>query len=113
MKPLGRTGLTVTEICLGTMTWGVQNTESDAHEQLDVALDAGINFIDTAEGYAIPMSPESYGKTEAYIGSWLKNPGNVTRSYWQVRSPAVAGRSGFETVPGQAEPAFARRWKIA
>lgn len=49
MKPLGRTGLTVTEICLGTMTWGVQNTESDAHEQLDIALDAGINFIDTAE----------------------------------------------------------------
>lgn len=72
MKPLGRTGLTVTEICLGTMTWGVQNTESDAHEQLDIALDAGINFIDTAEGYAIPMSSESYGKTETYIGSWLK-----------------------------------------
>ncbi len=54
MKPLGRTGLTVTEICLGTMTWGVQNTESDAHEQLDIALDAGINFIDTAEDMPSP-----------------------------------------------------------
>ncbi len=72
---LGRTGLTVTEICLGTMTWGVQNTESDAHAQLDLAMDAGINFIDTAEGYAVPMSPESYGKTETYIGSWFKKSG--------------------------------------
>lgn len=75
MKPLGRTGLDVTEICLGTMTWGVQNSESDAHEQLDFAVDAGVNFIDTAEAYAIPMSPESFGKTETYIGNWFKKSG--------------------------------------
>lgn len=78
-KPLGRTGLSVTEICLGTMTWGVQNTEADAHQQLDIAIDSGINFIDTAESYAIPMSPESFGKTETYIGSWFKKTGNRDR----------------------------------
>lgn len=75
MNPLGRTGLNVSEICLGTMTWGVQNTEADAHAQLDYAIDAGINFIDTAEAYAIPMSVESCGKTETYIGNWLHQSG--------------------------------------
>lgn len=75
LNALGRTGLNVSEICLGTMTWGVQNTEADAHAQLDIALEAGVNFIDTAEAYAIPMSPETYGKTERYIGSWLKASG--------------------------------------
>ncbi|MCX8293217.1 aldo/keto reductase [Phyllobacterium sp. 0TCS1.6A] len=74
-RKLGRTGLEVTEICLGTMTWGVQNTEADAHEQIDYALDAGINFMDTAEVYAIPSSPDTYGKTETYIGSWFKKTG--------------------------------------
>lgn len=75
LKPLGRTGINVTEICLGTMTWGVQNTEADAHAQLDYAMDAGINFIDTAEAYAVPPAPETYGKTETYISTWLKTSG--------------------------------------
>lgn len=75
MKQLGRTDLQVTEICLGTMTWGVQNSEADAHAQLDYALAQGINFIDTAEGYAVPMSAESFGKTETYIGNWFKKSG--------------------------------------
>ena len=79
LNRLGRTDLMVTQICLGTMTWGVQNTENDAHEQLDYAVDAGVNFIDTAEGYAIPMSPESYGKTETYIGNWFKKSGKRDR----------------------------------
>jgi aryl-alcohol dehydrogenase-like predicted oxidoreductase len=74
-KPLGRTGIEVSEICLGTMTWGVQNTEAEAHAQLDYATDAGINFIDTAEMYAVPPSAETFGKTETYIGTWLKQPG--------------------------------------
>ena len=56
-KPLGRTGMTVSEICLGTMTWGSQNTEADAHQQLDYALEQGVNFIDTAELY--PTTPLS------------------------------------------------------
>jgi len=73
---LGRTDINVSSICLGTMTWGVQNTENDAHEQMDYALDQGVNFFDTAELYAIPPSPETQGKTEEYIGSWFAKNGN-------------------------------------
>jgi len=69
---LGQTKLSVSELCLGTMTFGEQNTEIEAHEQLDYSLDHGINFIDTAEIYAVPCKKETYGKTEAYIGSWIK-----------------------------------------
>lgn len=68
---LGRTGLTVSEICLGTMTWGVQNSEADGAAQIDYALDKGINFIDTAEVYAVPASPETFGATEKIIGAWI------------------------------------------
>ncbi|MBC2885483.1 aldo/keto reductase [Ochrobactrum sp. CM-21-5] len=101
MKPLGRTGLTVTEICLGTMTWGVQNTEADAHEQLDIAVHAGINFIDTAEGYAIPMSPESYGKTETYIGTWLKKTGKRDSI---ILASKIAGGGRQEWIRAGARP---------
>lgn len=69
---LGKTDLEVSRICLGSMTWGEQNTEAEAHEQLDYALSQGVNFIDTAEMYAIPPRPETQGLTETYIGSWLK-----------------------------------------
>ncbi|MFD2179896.1 NADP(H)-dependent aldo-keto reductase [Veronia pacifica] len=72
---LPHTDLNVSKICLGTMTFGQQNTEADAHAQLDLAVDRGINFIDTAEMYAIPPTPETQGLTEKYIGSWLKQPG--------------------------------------
>jgi len=78
-RPLGRTGLDVSAICLGTMTWGKQNTEAEAHAQLDYALDHGITFIDTAEMYAIPPSAETYGTTETYIGTWLKARGTRDR----------------------------------
>lgn len=70
---LGTTGLDVSVICLGTMTFGEQNTEAEAHEQLDYALDNGVNFIDTAELYAVPSTKENNGVTEKYIGTWLKN----------------------------------------
>ena len=70
---LGNTDIMVSEICLGTMTWGQQNNEEEAHEQLSFAIEKGINFIDTAEMYAIPPKKETYGLTETYIGSWLKN----------------------------------------
>ncbi len=69
---LGSSDLSVSTVCLGTMTFGTQNTEADAHAQLDHALASGINFIDTAEMYSVPPNAESYGKTETYIGSWLK-----------------------------------------
>jgi len=73
---LGNTDLKVSRLCLGTMTWGEQNTEAEAHEQLDYALEQGINFIDTAEMYAVPPRPETYGLTETYIGTWLKKRQN-------------------------------------
>ncbi|MCG7601732.1 NADP(H)-dependent aldo-keto reductase [Halomonas sp. McH1-25] len=74
-RPLGRTGIDVTRLCLGTMTFGEQNTEAEAHEQLDRAIDFGINFIDTAEMYPVPPKGETQGRTEAFIGSWLKARG--------------------------------------
>lgn len=71
-RKLGRTDLNVSVICLGTMTWGSQNSEAEAHEQLDYALDQGVNFIDTAEMYpTTPGSVETRGRTEEYIGSWV------------------------------------------
>ena len=71
-RKLGRSDLTVSELCLGTMTWGSQNSESEAHTQIDMALDAGVNFIDTAEMYpTTPRKAETTGKTEEILGSWL------------------------------------------
>jgi aryl-alcohol dehydrogenase-like predicted oxidoreductase len=73
---LGRTGISVSEICLGTMTWGTQNSEAEAHEQMDYAFDQGVNFFDTAELYpTTPAGPESYGRTEEYIGTWIEKSG--------------------------------------
>lgn len=75
MKKLGRTDISVSEICLGTMTWGKQNTEAEGHAQMDYAIAHGINFFDTAEMYAVPPDASTYGKTEEIIGSWFKNTG--------------------------------------
>lgn len=75
-RKLGRTDLNVSLICLGTMTWGRQNTEAQGHEQMDYALNHGVNFFDTAEMYAVPPSADTYGKTEQIIGSWFKKTGN-------------------------------------
>lgn len=75
--PLGTSALEVSRVCLGSMTWGVQNNQTDADEQLNYALNQGINFIDTAEMYAVPPSESTYGKTEEIIGHWLnKKPAN-------------------------------------
>lgn len=72
---LGSSNLSVSRICLGSMTWGKQNNQEDANQQIDYALSQGINFIDTAEMYAVPPSPDTYGKTETIIGNWLaENP---------------------------------------
>jgi len=71
MNPLGRTGLTISELCLGTMTFGTQTPEDEAHAQIDAALGAGINFVDTAEMYPVnPVSRDTIGGSEAIIGSW-------------------------------------------
>jgi len=69
---VGNTDLKVSRICLGTMTWGEQNSEAEAHEQLDYAQSLEINFIDTAEAYPVPPRAETYGTTESHIGTWLK-----------------------------------------
>jgi aryl-alcohol dehydrogenase-like predicted oxidoreductase len=69
---LGTSGIRVSRICLGTMTFGQQNTESEGHAQLDYALERGINFIDTAEMYPVPPRAETYGASERIIGTWLK-----------------------------------------
>ncbi|OIQ95289.1 general stress protein 69 [mine drainage metagenome] len=70
---LADTDLNVSKICLGTMTYGDQNSEADAHEQLDYAVAQGINFIDTAEMYPVPPKAETYTRTETIVGTWLKN----------------------------------------
>ncbi len=76
-KKLGNTDLKVSTICLGTMTWGEQNTEKEGFEQMDFALDHGVNFWDTAELYSIPPKKETFGHTEIIIGNWLKR--NIRR----------------------------------
>ncbi len=72
---LGRTGLDVSRVCLGTMTWGEQNTEAEGHAQMDYALEQGINFFDTAEVYAVPITEGTSGKTEEIIGTWFQKSG--------------------------------------
>ncbi len=89
MRELGRTGIKVTELCLGTMTWGRQNTEAEGHAQIDLALDAGLNFMDTAEVYAIPATAQSYGRTEEIIGTWFKKTGQ--RDRWVLASKVHGG----------------------
>jgi len=76
---LGRTGMQVSRICLGTMTWGQQNSQEQAFEQMDYAVDQGVNFFDTAELYSTPPSVETYGATETIIGNWFKAHGNRDR----------------------------------
>ena len=72
-RPLGRTGIDVSVICLGTMTFGEQNSEAEAHAQLDFAIAHGVNFIDTAEIYPSPIKAETQGATERFIGTWLRS----------------------------------------
>ena len=70
-RPLGRTGLSVPALCLGTMTYGEQNSEAEAHAQMDLAFERGVTFFDAAELYPVPRKAETQGRTEAYLGSWF------------------------------------------
>ncbi|WP_346839023.1 NADP(H)-dependent aldo-keto reductase [Microbulbifer sp. SAOS-129_SWC] len=88
-RQLGTTDLKVSLICLGTMTWGEQNTEADAFAQLDYALEQGVNFIDCAEMYPVPPRPETQGRTEEYVGNWLAARGTRDRV---VLATKVTGR---------------------
>jgi aryl-alcohol dehydrogenase-like predicted oxidoreductase len=89
-RRLGRTDLKVSVICLGTMTWGQQNSEAEGHEQMDYALDQGVNFFDTAELYSIPPKAETQGSTERIIGSWFKARANRDKV---ILASKVVGRS--------------------
>jgi aryl-alcohol dehydrogenase-like predicted oxidoreductase len=91
-RKLGTTGLDVSLICLGTMTYGEQNSDAEGHGQMDRAADAGVNFFDTAELYAIPPKPETQGRTEEIIGSWFQ--ARKTRADI-ILATKVVGRSGM------------------
>ena len=91
-KKLGNTDIKVSLICLGTMTWGEQNSKEEAFAQMDFALDNGINFFDTAELYAIPPKKETYGLTEKYIGEWFNKKKNRKKI---ILASKVAGKSGM------------------
>lgn len=78
-RPLGRSGLEVSALCLGTMTWGEQNTQDEAFEQMDFACDRGINFFDAAEMYPVSPREETYGRTEEIIGNWFASRGQRER----------------------------------
>ncbi|RUU49725.1 aldo/keto reductase, partial [Mesorhizobium sp. M7A.T.Ca.TU.009.01.1.1] len=89
-RRLGRTDLLVTQICLGSMTWGQQNTEAEGYAQMDLAFSRGVNFIDTAELYPIPPKAETQGRTEKIIGSWMKAKGNRDKV---ILASKVVGRT--------------------
>ena len=92
-RKLGRSDLNVSLICLGTMTWGQQNTEAEGHEQMDYALDQGVTFWDTAELYPIPPMRETQGATERIIGSWFKTRGKRDKV---ILATKVVGRTDMD-----------------
>ncbi|GAX75089.1 hypothetical protein CEUSTIGMA_g2533.t1 [Chlamydomonas eustigma] len=93
---LGQTGISVTDACFGTMTFGEQNTESEAHEMLSFAADCGINFIDTAEVYPVAPRPETSGSTSCILGRWLKNR---KREEFVIASKVTGRSAGLEWIP--------------
>ncbi|MBL4786123.1 MAG: aldo/keto reductase [Cohaesibacteraceae bacterium] len=93
MRTLGRTDLSVSSICLGTMTFGEQNTEADGHAQMDYAFEQGVNFLDIAELYPIPPMPDTQGRTEEIVGSWLKTRGNRDKA---IIATKITGRSDMK-----------------
>jgi aryl-alcohol dehydrogenase-like predicted oxidoreductase len=87
-------GKQVSKLCLGTMTWGEQNTEAEAHSQIDYALERGLNFMDTAEMYPVPPTGETYGRTEEFIGSWFAKSG--MRDQWVLATKAAGPGRGLD-----------------
>lgn len=94
---LGCSGLDVSRVCLGSMTWGTQNNQQDANEQIEYALSQGVNFIDTAEMYSIPPNKDTYGKTETIIGNWIAD--NPTRRKELTIASKITG-NGLSYVRG-------------
>ena len=117
-KKLGTTDLDVSLICLGTMTWGTQNSEKDAFEQMDYSIAQGVNFFDTAELYSVPPNSESYGKTEVMIGNWFEKRKNREKVILasKVAGPGCKwirdGRNSFdEKTSGEAIDGSLKRLK--
>jgi aryl-alcohol dehydrogenase-like predicted oxidoreductase len=108
-RRLGRTDLKVSVICLGTMTYGEQNTEAEGHAQMDYALDQGVNFFDTAELYSIPPKAETQGSTERVIGSWFKARGNRDKV---ILASKICGRGGFTWFRDDESPTRVTRKQI-
>jgi len=107
---LGNSGISVSKICLGTMTYGEQNTESEAHQQMDYAIAQGVNFFDTAEMYPVPPKKQTQGKTEEYIGTWLSKTGkrNDIVLASKVAGPGMMDylRGGAQLIPSQINAAL-------
>lgn len=101
-RTLGDSALRVSAVCLGSMTWGQQNTEAEAHNQLDYAAERGINFIDTAELYPVPPREPTYARTEHIIGNWLRHQ---PRDQWIIASKAAGPRRGLNWIR-QGETSF-------
>ncbi len=99
-KTLGNSDIRVSTLCLGTMTWGEQNSQLQAFEQMDYALERGVNFWDTAEMYPVPTNEKTTGETERYIGNWFKQHG---RRDEVVLASKVSGRSDTSWVRGGRE----------
>jgi len=108
-KKLGNTDVKVSTICLGTMTWGEQNSQKDAFDQMDYAVEKGINFFDTAELYSVPMKKETRGKTSQIIGEWFLK--NKKRSKI-ILADKVAGRSSFAWMRPNGEKACLNKKNI-
>lgn len=108
-RRLGRTDLTVSAICLGTMTWGQQNTQEEGFAQMDYALEQGINFFDTAELYSIPPRAETQGSTERIIGEWFKARGSRDKV---ILASKVCGRGGNTWFRDDGSPTRVNRAQV-
>ena len=111
---LGNSGIKVSEICLGSMTWGTQNSEAEGHAQMDYSLANGVNFIDTAEMYPVnPISAQTTGRTEEIIGTWLNSRKNREDVVVATKIAGPGFRVRFGTVRRSQREPFKLRWKSA
>ena len=101
-RKLGKTDISVSALCLGTMTWGEQNTQDDAFAQMDYALEQGINFFDTAELYAAPPRRETYGATETIIGHWFQQRGQRDKIVLATKVVGPSAQMGYMRQSGEA-----------
>jgi aryl-alcohol dehydrogenase-like predicted oxidoreductase len=103
-RPLGRTGINVSVICLGTMTWGQQNSQAEGHQQMDYAIDRDVNFFDTAELYAIPPKAETQGTTETIIGNWFSARKNRDKVILATKAVGATSMTWFRKHGGPDLP---------